>query len=155
MSADPGPLIPPQAESLLRAGRKVAAIKQVLDANPGIDLRAAKQAVEAFAAREIAAAAAAAPPAQAEAGTGTGTETLPSAAVMALMRGDSAAALRILEEEHGLRGVEAMRRIVEHKRTRSRQAARPRPTVARGDGNGMVLAALLLALAAVAAWHFL
>lgn len=153
MSADPGPLIPPQAESLLRAGRKVAAIKQVLDANPGIDLRAAKQAVEAFAAREIAAAAAAAPPAQAEAGTGT--EALPSAAVMALMRGDSAAALRILEEEHGLRGVEAMRRIVEHKRTRSRQAARPRPTVARGDGNGMVLAALLLALAAVAAWHFL
>ncbi|MBW8811648.1 MAG: hypothetical protein JF591_23120, partial [Lysobacter sp.] len=48
MSNPATPFIPPQVATLLAGNRKIEAIKLVLDSNPGLGLRAAKDAVEEY-----------------------------------------------------------------------------------------------------------
>ncbi|MGO1000085.1 hypothetical protein [Lysobacter sp. CA196] len=210
MSDAKAPIMPAQVSSLLRANRKIEAIKLVLDANPGLRLREAKDAVERYerqhprgAGAQMAEAAPAAPPggfpAQAElalrsgnkieavkivravyrlglrealarvdahllgqhadasiTGAGAGRSDLPADVTMALLRGDRAGALVLLEKTHGLANAEAMKRVIEHERQRSKRglAGRADGTVRRDESNaGMLWWALLIAVAVVTLWY--
>lgn len=204
------PFIPPQAATLLRADRKIEAIKLVLDANPGLGLRDAKNAVEHYQRQpaeggQIHAAPDEAPsppegfPAQAElalrsgnkieavkivravhrldlrdalavvdahlrgqhadastTGVGAGRADLPADVTMALLRGDRVGALELLEKTHGLANAEAIKRVLDHERQRSKRglSGRADGTVRRDESNaGMLWWALLIAVAAVTLWY--
>lgn len=212
MSDAKAPIMPAQVTSLLRANRKIEAIKLVLDANPGLRLREAKEAVERYErqhpkgadARSAPSEAAPAPPpegfpAQAElalrsgnkidavkivrmvyglglrealarvdthllgqhadastTGVGAGRSDLPADVTMALLRGDRAGALELLEKTHGLASAEALQRVLQHERLRGKRglSGRADGTVRRDESNaGMLWWALLIAVAAVTLWY--
>lgn len=210
MSDAKAPIMPAQVTSLLRANRKIEAIKLMLDANPGLRLREAKDAVERYerqhpqgAGAPLAEAAPAPPPegfpAQAElalrsgnkidavkivrmvyglglrealarvdahllgqhadastTGVGAGRTDLPADVTMALLRGDRAGALELLEKTHGLANADALKRVLNHERQRGKRglSGRADGTVRRDESNaGMLWWALLIAVAAVTLWY--
>ncbi|ALN79527.1 hypothetical protein [Lysobacter antibioticus] len=201
---------PAQAEQALRSGNKIKAIKLVLDANPGLGLREAKDMVERYEGQRAHATHAPPMPAEAEAtphgfpaqaelalrsgnkieavkivralykldlhealarvdahllgqhtdasttGVGAGRADLPADVAMALLRGDRVGALELLEKTHGLANAEAIRRVLDHERQRSKRglSGRVDGTVRPGDSNaGMLWWALLIAVAAVTLWY--
>jgi len=138
-------------EALLR-GQVIEAIKFVRMAH-GVDLRTAKQRVQAHMrgdsghdAGELAASSA---PAGAAAGP------LPADVVALLRAGDRGAAWQLLERKYAATSAQALRRIAEYEIARKGRRGAD-ATVASGDDNGrMMLWALLTAVAAVAAWWLL
>lgn len=135
-------------EALLR-GQMIEAIKLVRLAH-GVDLRTAKQRVEAHARGDHdASAAASREPAAATTGD------LPADVLALLRAGDRGAAWQLLERKYGATSAQALRRIAEHEVARKQRGAGGGATVAAGDNNGRVMLwALLVAIAAVAAWWF-
>jgi ribosomal protein L7/L12 len=198
---------PAQAVLALRRGDKIKAIKLLLDANPGLGLREAKDRVERYEhrpaeathARPMPAGAEATPdgfPAQAERALRSGNKIeavkivralykldlhealarvdahlqgqaadapasagrieLPADVTTALMRGDRVGALELLEKTHGLANADAIQRVLQYERQRSKRglSGRVDGTVRRGDSNaGMLWWALLIAGAAAMVWY--
>ncbi|MGO1071907.1 ribosomal protein L7/L12 [Lysobacter sp. CA199] len=110
MTDNKAPFVPPQVATLLKSDRKIQAIKLVLDSNPGLDLRQARDAVEAYERQSTAsgsttaAASSAAGPA-ANAG-------FPEAARIAIQRGQTIVAIKIVREAYGL-GLREAKDLVE------------------------------------------
>lgn len=176
------PFVPPQALALLRSGHKIEAIKRVVDSNPGIGLREAKDAVERclLQAQE-------APPAAFDADTDVmaaePARGFPEAARAAIRDGNMIVAIKIVRETYAL-DLRESKRLVEAYAERGDaaladfdlSAAAPAPgraggdararttrgslrdsgrTVARGDrSGGLWLAALIAAVAAATVWYF-
>ncbi|MCW0437057.1 hypothetical protein [Xanthomonas sacchari] len=155
---------PPQVADALAQGQIIKAIK-LLRAHSGMDLRSAKEQVDAWllagAARTVtemldrhasAAAAGATPATSAPAQTPTEERRLPPAAELALRRGERRTAAKLVFEHYpdmSLR--EALEMVQRHLRSAPTLGAAS--TVAAGDRGGAwrwVLLALLLA--AAAAW---
>jgi ribosomal protein L7/L12 len=134
-------------EALLR-GQVIEAIKLVRLAH-GVDLRTAKQRVEAHMRGDAGAAAAASREPVATTGD------LPADVLALLRAGDRGAAWQLLERKYGATSAQALRRIAEHEIARKQRGAGGGATVAAGDNNGRVMLwALLVAIAAVAVWWF-
>jgi len=107
MSENKTPFMPAQVAALVRGNRKIEAIKLVIDSNPGLGLRDAKNAVEAYEQRlsqglpeADAAYVAAAPGPAAPAG-------FPDGARVAIRSGQKLVAIKIVREAYGLRLREA------------------------------------------------
>jgi|GEM_PF-3367467 len=113
MSNSATPFIPPQVATLLAANRKIEAIKLVLDSNPGLGLRAAKDAVEAYQRHgPSAAVASSARDAAAKPSSGAGqVGDFPQAARQAVAAGDRILAIKIVREAYGLDLRSAMQRV--------------------------------------------
>lgn len=139
-------------EALLR-GQVIEAIKLVRLAH-GVDLRTAKQRVEAHMrgdGSDDSGAAAAVSHEPAAATTGD----LPADVLALLRAGDRGAAWQLLERKYGATSAQALRRIAEHEIAGKQRGAGGGATVAAGDSNGRVMLwALLVAIAAVAVWWF-
>lgn len=112
MSNQNSPFLPPQVTALLRSQRKIEAIKLVLDSNPGLGLRDAKNAVEAYEQRlrqglpeADAVDVAAAPGPAAPAG-------FPDGARVAIRSGQKLIAIKIVREAYGL-GLREAKDLVE------------------------------------------
>ncbi|MFD0326161.1 MULTISPECIES: hypothetical protein [Lysobacter] len=102
MSDSKAPFVPPQAATLLKSGDKIQAIKLVLDSNPGIGLRQAKDAVEEYE-RRLAIGALAASAVAANASTSRAPKAgFPEAAREAIERGQTIVAIKIVREAYGL-----------------------------------------------------
>lgn len=105
MSENKTPFMPPQVATLVRGNRKIEAIKLVIDSNPGLGLRDAKNAVEAYALRLSQGS-----PAEAEAGAAGGADAshppppagFPDAARAAIRSGQKLVAIKIVREAYGL-----------------------------------------------------
>lgn len=113
MSNSATPFIPPQVATLLAANRKIEAIKLVLDSNPGLGLRAAKDAVEDFQRNgSSAAVASSARSAAAKQPSGAGqVGDFPQAARQAIAAGNRILAIKIVREAYGLDLRSAMQRV--------------------------------------------
>lgn len=113
MSNSATPFIPPQVATLLAANRKIEAIKLVLDSNPGLGLRAAKDAVEGYQSnRQSAAVASTARTAVAAQSSGAGqVGDFPQAARQAIAAGNRILAIKIVREAYGLDLRSAMQRV--------------------------------------------
>lgn len=113
MSNSATPFIPPQVATLLAANRKIEAIKLVLDSNPGLGLRAAKDAVEGYQSnRQSAAIASSARTAAAAQSSGAGqVGDFPHAARQAIAEGNRILAIKIVREAYGLDLRSAMQRV--------------------------------------------
>lgn len=113
MSNSATPFIPPQVATLLAANRKIEAIKLVLDSNPGLGLRAAKDAVEGYQSnRQSAAVASTARTAAAAQSSGAGqVGDFPQAARQAIAAGNRILAIKIVREAYGLDLRSAMQRV--------------------------------------------
>ncbi|WP_052756085.1 hypothetical protein [Lysobacter capsici] len=113
MSNSATPFIPPQVATLLAANRKIEAIKLVLDSNPGLGLRAAKDAVEGYQSnRQSAAVASSARTAVAAQSSGAGqVGDFPQAARQAIAAGNRILAIKIVREAYGLDLRSAMQRV--------------------------------------------
>lgn len=98
MTDPQNPFLPPQVATLLASRRKIEAIKLVIDSNPGLKLRAAKDAVEDFERRMRAGevAASASPSADAP------EDGLPEAARAAVHAGQTVLAIKIVRDAYGL-----------------------------------------------------
>ncbi|MGJ7901167.1 hypothetical protein [Lysobacter sp. 1R34A] len=126
------PFIPPQAATLLRAGRKIEAIKLVLDANPGLGLRQAKDAVEHYQRQ----------PSESEHAHSASSEAtpppsggLPAQAELALRRGNKIEAIkRVLDANPGL-GLRQAKEAVERYERQSPNAAHAPPTPAEAAAS--------------------
>ncbi|MGH8082906.1 MAG: hypothetical protein ACREP7_20170 [Lysobacter sp.] len=175
--ADKKPVfLPPQIAALLRADRKIEAIKRVLDSNPGMDLRTAKDAVEAFA-RKIPAGSAVEQAVEAFFSSAPASKTgFPEAAKVALQHGQMIVAIKIVREAYGL-DLRAAKNLVEayakngeaaltglNPSAGSNVARQHRSaigdsgrTVAPGDSNngGVWLAALLVTAGVAAVWYLI
>ncbi|MBT2748181.1 MULTISPECIES: hypothetical protein [unclassified Lysobacter] len=102
MSDNKAPFVPAQAATLLKSGNKIQAIKLVLDSNPGIDLRQAKDAVENYERRLAVGALAASAVAANAASVQTAKTGFPEAAREAVQRGQTIVAIKIVREAYGL-----------------------------------------------------
>jgi ribosomal protein L7/L12 len=113
MSNSATPFIPPQVATVLAANRKIEAIKLVLDSNPGLGLRAAKDAVEGYQSnRQSAAVASSARSAAAKQSSGAGqVGDFPQAARQAIAAGNRILAIKIVREAYGLDLCSAMQRV--------------------------------------------
>lgn len=113
MSNPATPFIPPQVATLLAGNRKIEAIKLVLDSNPGLGLRAAKDAVEEYQRNgQSAAVAASARSAAAAQSSGAGqVGDFPQAARQAIAEGNRIVAIKIVREAYGLDLRSAMQRV--------------------------------------------
>lgn len=112
MTSRPTPFLPPQVATLLKANRKIEAIKLVIDSNPGLGLRDAKEAVEAYQQQLWSGQApvSAAPARVAQASSSVGR--FPEAAREALRQGQTVTAIKIVREAYGL-GLGEAKRLVE------------------------------------------
>lgn len=95
------PFLPPQVAALLASNRKVEAVKLVIDSNPGLKLRAAKDAVEEFARRMRAGEVAAPSPSPSRSGDAS-ENGLPEAARTAARAGQKVLAVKIVRDAYGL-----------------------------------------------------
>ncbi|MCC4598107.1 hypothetical protein NRY95_05005 [Xanthomonas campestris pv. phormiicola] len=149
----PSPAI---AEALAR-GEIIKAIK-LLRAQSGMDLRSAKQQVDAWlqagasqtVAQMLSRHASVAPPA-AVAPTAEETERLPPAALLALGQGQLLQAIKLTREQHPGMQLREAKELVEHYRDRNAPRAGTLPTVAGGDRPGAWLWGVLALLVAAAA----
>lgn len=179
MSTRPSPFLPPQVAVLLKAGRKIEAIKLAMDSNPGLGLRDAKDSVEAYE-RQLrsgqapgsVAAVRHVPASEPELKAAGG---FPAAAREAVRQGQTIVAIKLVREAYGLSLREA-KQLVESYAEKgeaaladfvpgggaSPAARKPRGsigdsgrTVAPGDrGGGAWLVALVAAIVAAVAWYF-
>lgn len=134
--------LPPDAIQALRQGQTIAAIKIVREA-AGLDLKAAKELVDAYLESHDAAAPAAGGPGVA----------LPPAVAQALARGDLIDAIKQLRQAHPNFDLKTAKDLVErHRHATKASAPAPRaekrvPTVVEGDrgfgGGGWIAAALI------------
>lgn len=181
MSIRPTPFLPPQVAVLLRAGRKIEAIKLAMDSNPGLGLRDAKDTVEAYE-RQLRSGQAPGslapsrpvPVRESESGPEP-AGAFPAAAREALRQGQTIVAIKIVREAYGLGLREAKQRVESYAEKGEAaladfvpgaralpNARKPRGpigdsgrTVAPGDrGGGAWLVALVLATVAAVAWYF-
>ncbi|KRB10251.1 hypothetical protein [Lysobacter sp. Root690] len=145
MSNPATPFIPPQVATLLAGNRKIEAIKLVLDSNPGLGLRAAKDAVEAYQRNgPSAAVASSAGNAAAKPPSGAGqVGDFPQAARQAIAAGDRILAIKIVREAYGLDLRSAMQRVDAYSEGHA-------PDVADGAGAGRYGAAANLPAEVVA-----
>lgn len=113
MSNSATPFIPPQVATLLAGNRKVEAVKLVLDSNPGLGLRAAKDAVEEYQRNGPSAAiGSSARSAAAAQSSGAGqVGDFPHAARQAVAEGNRILAIKIVREAYGLDLRSAMQRV--------------------------------------------
>ncbi|QWF18118.1 hypothetical protein [Lysobacter capsici] len=112
MSNPATPFIPPQVATLLAGNRKIEAIKLVLDSNPGLGLRAAKDAVEEYQRNGQSAAVAASARGAAAQSSGAGqVGDFPLAARQAIAEGNRIVAIKIVREAYGLDLRSAMQRV--------------------------------------------
>lgn len=119
MSNPATPFIPPQVATLLAANRKIEAIKLVLDSNPGLGLRAAKDAVEDFQQGRRSAAVASTARTAATPSSGAGqVGDFPQAARQAIAEGNRVLAIKIVREAFGLDLRSAMQRVDAYDRGR-------------------------------------
>lgn len=117
--------VPQQTDALIRSRRKIEAIREVLDANPGASLKAAKDAVEA---REAALQAGASPmAAPAPAVAADAGEGLPPQAVEAVRRGQTIEAIKHVREAYGLDLKTAKERVEAYARVNSGAAGHGLP----------------------------
>lgn len=142
--------LPAAAVDALRRGQTIEAIKLVRLAQ-GVDLRTAKQRVDAHVRGDAGGGPgpAAAPVAEAVGAAGP----LPADVVALLQAGDRGAAWQLLERKYGASSAEALRRIADYEVARKRRGfgGGAGATVARGDDGGRRMLWVLLAAAAAAA----
>lgn len=141
--------LPPAAIQALRQGQTIAAIKIVREA-AGLDLKAAKELVDAYLESHDAVAPSA----------GATGVALPPAAMQALARGDLIDAIKQLREANPQFDLKTAKELVErHRHATKASAPAPRaqkrvPTVVEGDrgfGGGWGIVAALFAIVA-GAW---
>ncbi|MEH6420915.1 ribosomal protein L7/L12 [Pseudomonas sp. CGJS7] len=171
------PFFPPQIATLLKSDNKIQAIKLLIDSNPGMGLREAKDAVEDYERRmragdlPVSAVPAAGWSEPAEAGSPQSLG-LPEAARVAIQRGELIVAIKIVREVHGLglreakdlveayaeRGEAALVGVVAPASVSAKRGAvgDSGRTVAAGDRSGGLWAAVLLgAIVLAAVWYFI
>lgn len=132
--------VPDSARSSVAQGRLVEAIKSLRDANPGLQLRDAKAAVDALAAHAPAPAAVAGRAGRsAAAPTATGATTAGSGVEAAIARGDLLGAIKALRKSTPMPLSQAKAEIEQRMSpAAAKPAARPAhtPTIAPGDSPG-------------------
>lgn len=143
MSNPATPFIPPQVATLLAAHRKIEAIKLVLDSNPGLGLRAAKDAMEAYERQPSSAAMTSTASASAPSAVHAPSAGFPQAAREALRQGQKITAIKIVREVYGL-GLRDAKDLVEAYAERGEAAlAGIAPAAATGDLPADAIALIL------------
>ena len=147
MSASPPPSrlhVPLPVHDALRRGRPIEAVKALRDANPGLDLRTARDAVERLARNPASTLVDDDPYRPADSAAPVGAETLPSEVAAKIATGNTIdAAKRLRDAKPGLSEAEAHEAVKRHASPLLQEARTE--TVVRGDsGNygwlGWVLA---------------
>lgn len=112
MSEKRAPFVPPQVATLLKSGNKIQAIKLLIDSNPGLGLRDAKEAVENHERLLHSGAPAGPVAATAFASAPVASGGFPAAARTAISNGQTIVAIKIVREAYGL-GLSEAKDLVE------------------------------------------